>query len=382
MPYQITEKRRHEYRLISQASRLAKQRALRGEGPQPIHAINRPRLDVEALIPQRALLGLRALSLFSGGGGFDLGFERAGFEHAASHDILEICAKTLKTNRPNWSVHGGPNGDVTRVDWSRFAGQIDVLHGGPPCQPFSIAGKQKGSRDSRDMWPEFVRAVRTIRPRCFVAENVPGILDNKFAHYLKTTVFEPLRDYSIESFKLRAASFGIPQTRTRVFFVGFRSRKSAMAFQQPSPTHRFDHLLSSQRILFARTKVANCMGVRDALGLPDIGVDGIAPTLRSGFTGPRFSTSVLNSKASVTIWEGLGVWPNGVARDRERARLFVPQNGHFRLSVDDCALLQGFPPSWKFQGAVYQILGQIGNAVVPPVAYKIAESVASALIQS
>ena len=79
------------------------------------------------------------------------------------------------------------------------------------------------------------------------------------------------------------------------------------------------------------------------------------------------------------MWEELQIWPNGVQKSREEAIRFPPENGHFRLSVQDCALLQGFPNDWVFHGATYQILGQIGNSVCPPVGYAIAKSVSEAL---
>lgn len=103
------------------------------------------------------------------------------------------------------------------------------------------------------------------------------------------------------------------------------------------------------------------------------------PTLRSSLTGPRHTTSVLSRVSAQKIWQKLQIWPNGVASNREQARLFVPDNGHFRLSVPDCAILQGFPESWSFHGAVYKALGQIGNAVPPPMAYRVAVSIAQVL---
>lgn len=121
------------------------------------------------------------------------------------------------------------------------------------------------------------------------------------------------------------------------------------------------------------------MGVREALGLPDIGYDDLAPTFRSGFTGPRGATSVNSSTAALRSWKRLGIWPHGVAIDRESARLFVPENEHFRLSIPDCCLLQGFPEAWTFAGRVWSVLGQLGNSVVPPVAYHLARSLVHAL---
>ncbi len=94
----------------------------------------------------------------------------------ASFDVLDICGATLSRNRPQWTVFSGTKGDVGEVDWSVYANIVDVLHGGPPCQPFSVAGKQNGAADDRDMWPAFTRAVLSVRPQAFVAENVPGLL--------------------------------------------------------------------------------------------------------------------------------------------------------------------------------------------------------------
>lgn len=121
------------------------------------------------------------------------------------------------------------------------------------------------------------------------------------------------------------------------------------------------------------------MGVREALGLPDIGFDTLAPTLRSGLTGPRHITSILNSVSALKVWNQLQIWPNGVARSRELASAYVAKNNHFRLSVADCMLIQGFPVNWPFGPPVYVALGLIGNAVAPPMAYHLALEVSVAL---
>ena len=223
------------------------------------------------------------------------------------------------------------------------------------------------------MWPAFINAIKTIRPKAFVAENVPGLLDPKFQKFVKDIIEKPLCDeYKIFRFLISAEMFGVPQSRRRVFFIGLRDRSNAEAYQPPVPTHtaKAGTLLGLQQ----------CFGIREALGLPPIGFDWLAPTLRSGFTGPRKTTGVINSKASLEIWTKLQIWPHGVQQSREHAHFFPPKNNHFRLSVQDCALLQGFPASWKFEGAVYQQLGQIGNSVCPPVAYAVASSVAKALL--
>lgn len=377
MPYELTDEQRDRYRAISIRSQLRKQKLLRD------HDVNAPtngvqltdRLDPNDLMPQLEANGLTGLSLFAGGGGLDLGFERAGFGHSASFEILDICGATLRDNRPEWDVRSGSEaGDVRAAAFSTFRG-VDVVHGGPPCQPFSTAGKQAGADDPRNMWPEFVRCVTQTRPRAFIAENVPGMLDRKFEDFVRENVLGPLEDkYTIFKFKLAAHDFGVPQARRRVFFVGFRAARDAARWSQPMATHGdVDGLLGP--LLPFNT-------ARRSLGLPDIGFDEVAPTLRSGFTGPRNTTGVLNSKASLKVWNDLQLWPNGVQPNRSIADAYPPENGHFRMSVDDCALLQGFPPDWRFSGAVYQALGQIGNSVCPPVAYVVARQVARALMGS
>lgn len=387
--YDITDERREEYKLSSQKSRLAKAAAMAGNGHAPKHPINIPRLDPATLMPKLPETDLVALSLFSGGGGLDLGFERAGFGHAASYDIIEVCGETLRHNRPRWEVHSGPDdGDVRKENWERFAGKVQVMHGGPPCQPFSIAGQQQGRHDERNMWGPYIDAIHKVKPLVFVAENVLGLLDSKFAGFVKHEILNPLSDYHVTSFALNAAGFGVPQTRERVFFVGFRNEKHFRRYVMPEYTHRFDHVKGNRRqptppatqLGLLDDDRSLCMGVREALGLPDIGFDILAPTIRSAFTGKRNTTSVLNSVASAEAWASIEVWGSGVAKDRHSAHIFPTENGHFRMSVQDCGVLQGFPESWEFMGAVYKVLGQIGNSVAPPVAYHVAMSVRRALL--
>lgn len=374
MPYELTDEQRDRYRATSIRSQARKQAMLRGhseEAPTSGTQLGE-RLDPNDLMPQLDSNELTSLSLFAGGGGLDLGFERAGFDHRASFEILDICGQTLRANRPTWDIRSGLDaGDVRAAAFSLFRG-VDVVHGGPPCQPFSIAGKQAGADDPRNMWPDFVRCVLQTRPRAFIAENVPGMLDRKFESFISENIIAPLDgSYTIFKFKLAAHDFGVPQARRRVFFVGFRAARDAARWVQPAPTH------GDVDTLFGPILPRNT--ARKSLGLPDTGYDVVAPTLRSGFTGPRNTTGVLNSKASLTVWNELHVWPNGVQPTRSMAATYTPENGHFRMSVDDCALLQGFPVDWRFSGAVYQVLGQIGNSVCPPVAYAVARQVALAL---
>lgn len=376
---ELSEEKREFFRQRSRRSREAKLRALERDTPdaQPIFL---PTLDPEDLMPRLAPHLLPALSLFSGGGGLDLGFERAGFAHVASFDTLEAAGETLRANRPGWTVRSGAEGDVRAADWRPFRGELAVLHGGPPCQPFSVAGRQRGHEDARNMLPEFLRAVQEAEPLAFVCENVPALAGPKFAPYLREQFLEPLsRNYGVTHFKLSAHDFGVPQLRHRVFFVGFRRAAHADRFAPPAATHRADHLASSLQPAVTADGLRETMGTRESLGLPDIDVDGLAPTMRSTLTGPRHTTSILSSVSAQRSWAALRIWPNGVAKSRAAAARFPTENGHRRLAVADCALLQGFPSWWQFHGAVYMSLGQIGNSVAPPVAYHVALSVARAL---
>lgn len=205
-----------------------------------------------------------------------------------------------------------------------------------------------------------------------VAENVPGLLDSKFEQFVAEHILAPLQSsYHIFKFKLSADDFGVPQARKRVIFVGFRAGRDAARWCEPKATH------GDVESLFGPLLPRNT--ARKSLGLPDTGFDLVAPTLRSGFTGPRNTTGVVNSQASLRTWAKLGIWPNGVQPSRALADAYPPEKRTCRLSVSDCALLQGFPEEWAFAGAVYQALGQIGNSVCPPAGYAVARNVAIVL---
>lgn len=379
--YDISDEKRDFYREISNESRIAKQNAMNGL-LESIHDMNIPNFNPLHLMPRIESNNLTALSLFSGGGGLDLGFERAGYNHIASYELIPICKSTFEKNHPDWKVFCGPTvGDVTKVDWTEYAGKVNILHGGPPCQPFSIAGQQKGKNDERNMWSEFNRAVNTIKPDVFVAENVLGLISPKFQHFVNEYILDQLSDYHISIFEMHTADYGVPQIRRRVFFVGFRDKVLSKKFVIPQPTHNWDRFKGNSEKTFDlfNYNQPNTMGVREALGLKNINKDNLSPTIRSAFTGKRNTTSILNSTAGQKSWGDIEIWPNGIQANREKASAFPAKNGHFRLSVQDVGLLQGFPESWEFGGAVYQVLGQIGNSVAPPIAYNVAKNVLEAM---
>lgn len=368
-PRLMTATERELWRQRSAESRDAKRAALSGE-LAPIHELNVPKLDPYELMPQREVRDGGALSLFSGGGGLDLGFSRAGFMHTASYELLSDAAETLRLGLSEGQVFGGAEGNVMGVDWRQWKG-VEVVHGGPPCQPFSVAGRQLGRNDERDMWPAFVECVTKTRPRAFIAENVPALASKKFAPYVREHILEPLsKHYTVHQILLKAEEHGVPQGRRRVMFVGFSRARDAARFKPPAPSHYWGAPVEG---------LHRTMGARESLGLSDTGFDTLSPTIRSTLTGPRHTTSILNSVAAQRTFAAMEIWPNGVAPTREAARAFPAKNGHFRLSVGDVAVLQGFPEDWPFVGATYMKLGQIGNAVPPPMGYAVASSVSAAL---
>jgi DNA (cytosine-5)-methyltransferase 1 len=378
-PWELTVRERQRYREIAKRSRERALLAARGE-LDALHEINAPSLDPRVLMPHRDRNGLSSLSLFSGGGGLDLAFDRAGYTHVASYEILSNASDTLRRNRPNWTIYGGDEGNVTNVDWTIWRDKVDVLHGGPPCQPFSHAGRQRGHLDPRDCWPHMVKAIKGVRPRAFVAENVVALDSRKFEDYVREMIVEPLEKarprWYVKRLLLRAWEFGVPQVRRRLVFVGFQDRSAMERFIPPAATHWSPRSGGEQPQGLSRT-----MGVREALGLEGDSEypDCLAPTIRSGLGGPRNTTSVCNSMSAARTWASVGIWPNGVAANREAASRFPVESGAFRLSIADVALIQGFPPDWTWPSTVYQALGQIGNAVPPPLGWAVATAVGSAL---
>ncbi len=185
--WDLTDEKREWFRQNSIKS-AARKRSLTSKQLASKNA-RKPRLAPGTLMPIQSTCPIETVSLFSGCGGLDIGFERAGFNHLLSVDILSICGDTLLANRPRWKVLSGhTEGDVRNVKWSDEASQtlnkFLVLHGGPPCQPFSNAGRQLGKDDPRNMVPEFFRAIKELKPDAFVMENVPALGSSKFASYL------------------------------------------------------------------------------------------------------------------------------------------------------------------------------------------------------
>ena len=197
---------------------------------------------------------MRSIELFAGAGGLGLGISQAGFEPDLVVEWNRWCCETLRDNRqslPHLEHWPEPiEGDVSLVSFKHLEGKVDLVSGGPPCQPFSLGGQHKAHTDERDMWPQAVRAVREAKPRAFIFENVKGLTRSSFATYLSYVVLqmtfpEPVRgasegwpdhlarlerrktsgvggglEYNVVYRVLNAANYGVPQKRERVVFVG------------------------------------------------------------------------------------------------------------------------------------------------------------------
>lgn len=163
---------------------------------------------------------MKHASLFSGIGGFDLAAEWLGWDNVFNCEIDEFCTKVLNYHFPN-AIHYG---DITSTDFTIHRGEIDVLTGGFPCQPFSLAGARRGTKDNRFLWPQMYRAICEISPRWVVAENVRGILTQQGG-----VVFERVcsdlenAGYECQAFLIPACSVGAPHRRERVWFVAHRT---------------------------------------------------------------------------------------------------------------------------------------------------------------
>lgn len=372
---------------------------------------------------------MKAVELFVGGGGLGIGISRAGFDHSA---VIEWNADACTTLRENQRRGVAPvsewpdvyQGDVRAFTYSSAGGPIDLVAGGPPCQPFSLGGKHQAQRDDRDMWPEAVRAVRELRPRAFIFENVRGLVRPKFAAYFEHVVLQlahpevvrkqgetweahrvrlakhaartggDLR-YDVAYRVVNAADYGVPQRRQRVFVIGFRSDLGA-AWSFPDATHSHAALIRSQNSgdYWDRHGVARrqrlpqrpinlgelqatkpWVTVRDALvGLPEPRDDRDARGVLShrlqlgartyaGHTGSPLDEPAKTLKAGD---HGVPGGENMLRRPDGSVRYFT---------VRESARLQTFPDDYDFSGAWSEAMRQIGNAVPVDLAHVMADAV-------
>ena len=371
---------------------------------------------------------MRSLELFTGGGGLALGLERGGFRHIALVEYDHDACETLRANsggpcvRGHWPVY---ETDARAFQYARWAGQVELLAGGPPCQPFSIAGKHAGDTDRRNMFPEVFRAAREIRPQAILVENVWGLTRPPFQPYLDYITLQ-MRYPTITSrqgeswmdHKARLAriaqegahvdleyrvagpeiidlvNFGVPQVRKRLIIVALRA-DLGLEWSWPIPIHSRERLLYDQWVTKSYWRrhhmrapempaaIATAVErlrtmptparkpwrtVRDALrGLPEP-IDGVAhPEIanHTGIPGARsyfgHSGSVYDLPAKTLKAGGHGV-PGG-------ENMLARDDGSVRyFTVRESARLQTFPDSYIFRSSRTEAMRQIGNAVPVAVA--------------
>jgi len=325
---------------------------------------------------------LKFVDLFCGAGGLSLGLKRAGFSPMVALDRDPNATETYKFNFPWVPVI---TSDVRSVDWEQFRGQVDLVAGGPPCQPFSVAGDQKAATDSRDMLPEFVRAVRSLKPRAFLLENVAGLASARHKSYFLSKLRELAElDYEVDFNVLNAADFGVPQDRRRVIAIGLRRGKPRF----PSQTHGPNGL--------EPYKTAREALVDSPVDEPNRAIITYAkrPVLRrSPFAGMLVNGGgrpIDISRPSQTIPASAGGNRTHIV-DRRRILFEYHQQlldggaprtgivkGVRRLTVKESARLQSFPDEFQFAGERSAQYRQVGNAV-PPL---LSEAVGRAIYQS
>ena len=308
-------------------------------------------------------MGLTSVEMCAGAGGQALGLEHAGFAHEALVEIERPFCETLRLNRPQWNV--------CETDLAAFSGEkfknIDLLAGGLPCPPFSVAGKQLGAKDERNLFPEALRLVDEMKPRALMIENVRGFLDAVFEGY-RLHLKKQLKKmgYIADWRLLNASEFGVPQLRPRVVIVALRKEYSEN-FDWPQ--------VSVHNPPTVGETLHDLMSVNGWLGADAWRerANEIAPTIVGG--SKKHGGPDLGPTRARKAWASLGV--NGLSIAEEAPeRDFV---GMPRLTVRMVARLQGFPDDWTFSGRKTWAYRQVGNAFPPPVAEAVASRLHAAL---
>lgn len=306
---------------------------------------------------------MHSIEFCAGAGGQALGLEQAGFRHEAVVEIESDFAKTLRLNRPLWDVR---TADMNHFDGRPYRG-ADLFAAGLPCPPFSLAGKQLGELDDRNLFPAAIRLIDEIRPKAVMIENVRGFLSAVFDDY-RAQLREQLKKlgYTADWRLLNASDFGVPQLRPRVVIVALRNDLTE-AFDWPAPSpHNPDTVGETLFDLMA----AN--GWSGARKWADQASD-IAPTIVGG--SKKHGGPDLGPTRARRAWASLGVEGRSLAEEAPGPDYI----GMPRLTVRMVARLQGFPDSWQFYGRKTTAYRQVGNAFPPPVAKAVAHNLRIAL---
>lgn len=303
---------------------------------------------------------LTSIEICAGAGGQALGLEMAGFCHVALVEYERDYCNALKHNRPEWNVICT---DVKEFSGKPYRNKIDLFAGGVPCPPFSIAGKQLGSADERDLFPEALRLIEEISPRAIMLENVRGFLDPSFSEY-RNSILKKIDElgYNVNIKLLNASDYGVPQLRPRVVIVGIRKDiKGAFSYpiETPEKTKTVGETLAD--LMDENGWVGAGEWVKQA--------SSIAPTVVGG--SKKHGGPDLGPVRARKAWAALGVDGLGIANE-------APQKdfeGMPRLTPRMIARIQGFPDSWSFGNKKTAACRMIGNAFPPPVAKAVGEEI-------
>jgi DNA (cytosine-5)-methyltransferase 1 len=312
---------------------------------------------------------MRTLDIFAGAGGLSLGLEAAGFEIVAGVEIDPDACETFAKAHPAAEVVCD---NVNRLPFETWAPRVDVVVGGPPCQPWSTGGKRLGDADPRDGWPIFLQTLEAIRPQAFIAENVAGFgAGARKPHFDALTQRLRGLGYNVMAEVLNAADYGVPQRRLRLLIVGIRGA----LFRFPAP-----HFGAASRKPW---RVAGDVIGSDPFGVPNPSIITYArrPDIRpNAYDGHVYNgggrpidldkpapTLLASMGGNKTPWvDSLGIVPEYHAHLMSGG---APRTGQVpgarRITVEEAALLQTFPQGMHFAGPRSSCYRQIGNAVPP-----------------
>lgn len=314
------------------------------------------------------------IELFAGAGGLALGLENAGLKHNLLVEIDKHAVATLKHNRPEWNIL---QEDVSKVDFKGL--KADVVTGGFPCQSFSHAGKKLGFEDTRGtLFFEFARAIKEIKPKIFVGENVEGLLQHDNGKTLRTmlNILEDLK-YSVQYQILNAVNYGVPQKRKRILIIG---TKKGIHFNYPEPSNKIVTIKEAlkdvphspgQKYSPKRIEILNLVPPGGSwVNLP--------LNLQKEYLGKSFySGGGKRGVARRLSWDEpcLTLTTSPAQKQTER----VHPDETRPLTVREYARIQTFPDSWEFLGGLSSQYKQIGNAVAVKLGEELGKEIIKAL---
>jgi DNA (cytosine-5)-methyltransferase 1 len=337
----------------------------------------------------------KAISLFTGAGGMDIGFSAAGFDVVWANEFAKHAAATYRLNHPSTTI---VEGDIDEHIEEIPASDIDCVFGGPPCQGFSVAGKMDANDPRSKLVFSFIAVVERTKPKCFVMENVKALAAlSKFSE-VRQELYRRAEElgYVADFFVLNAKEFGVPQARERVFFVGFKkSLKRKMTIEQlakhkqkeiPVKTifQKLGRAGTEKNPLTCKAKitVAEKPVLRkspyagmlfNGMGRP-VKLEGAAHTLPASMGGNK--TPIVDEGV---LFDGLESWVEAyhkaVFYDKETPKFMDAPSQLRRMTIAEAALIQTFPADYKFAGPISSQYTQIGNAVPCKLAEAVARSV-------